>query len=138
MYLLDTVAASEFSKDRPNNGLMNFLLSVDEDNLFLSVATLAEIQYGIGILPPGRRRGALIDWYSRDLLPRFADRIILVTASIAEEWGHVTARRKLKGRTNEAIDALIAATANVHGLSIVTRNVADFEGFARSVLNPWT
>lgn len=138
MYLLDTVAASEFAKARPNGGVSNFLLSVEEDLLFLSVATLAEIRYGIDVMAPGRRRSALEAWLERDLPLRFMDRVLPVSAAIADEWGKVTARRKTKGRANDAMDALIAATATVFSLTVVTRNTRDFEGLTQSVLNPWT
>ena len=137
-YLLDTVAASEFAKAQPNAGLLRWLLAADEDSLFLSVATLAEIRFGIELMPIGRRRAALENWLMRDLPVRFEDRIVQISPEIAEEWGRVSARRKAKGRADDAMDALIAATANVLGMSIVTRNDVDFEGFTRNVLNPWT
>ena len=69
---------------------------------------------------------------------RFEQRIILVDGPICDEWGSVTARLESRGRSIHAMDALIAATALVHGLTLVTRNAQDFSTAVQSVLNPWT
>jgi toxin FitB len=137
-YLLDTVAASEFTKLRPNGGLVGFLSSVDEDDLYLSVATLSEIRYGVELLPTGGRRKTLMNWLTHELPARFDGRIVPVSAEIADEWGRVSAQRRAKGRAIDAMDALIAATANLLNLTIVTRNTGDFDGFTDKVHNPWT
>jgi toxin FitB len=137
-FLLDTNVVSEWTKPRPNAGITEWLARVDEDEVFLSVVTFAELRHGIERLPAGERRRRLDEWLRSDLPLRFEERIVGVDGAIADEWGRVVARRESRGRPISAMDALIAATAQVHGLTVVTRNVADFQASVKSVLSPWT
>lgn len=137
-FLLDTNVVSEWTKPRPNPGVVEWLAQVDEDEVFLSVATFAELRHGIERLPAGDRRRRLDEWLRNDLPLRFEERIVGVDGAIADEWGRVVARRESRGRPISAMDALIAATAQVHGLTVVTRNMADFQASVKSVLSPWT
>lgn len=137
-FLLDTNVVSEWTKPRPNAGVVEWLARVDEDEAFLSVVTFAELRHGIERLPTGERRRRLDEWLRNDLALRFEDRIIGVDGAIADEWGRVVARRETRGRPMSAMDALIAATAQVHDLTVVTRNAADFQSSVKNVLNPWT
>ncbi len=137
-FLLDTNVVSEWTKPRPNGGLVAWLARVDEDEVFLSVVTFAELRRGIERLPAGARRRRLDEWLRGELPLRFEARIVGVDGAIADEWGRLVARREARGRTIHAMDALIAATAQVHGLTLVTRNTADFETSVKSLLNPWT
>ena len=114
-FLLDTNVVSEWTKPRPNPGLMDWLSQVNEGEVFLSVVTVAELRYGIERLPQGRRRRELDRWLRSELPRRFEQRIILVDGPICDEWGRVTARRESRRRSIHAMDALIAATALVHG-----------------------
>ena len=136
--LLDTNVVSELIRPRPNAGLVDWLAEYDEDHVFLSVVTLAELRYGIARLPVGRRRRSLEEWLRGELLQRFDGRILPVDDDVALVWGDVTAECAAAGRPIEAMDALIAATARVHGLEIVTRNAKDFEAALIQVHNPWT
>ncbi len=137
-FLLDTNVVSEWTKPRPNAGLVRWLAEVDENEVFLSVVTFAELRHGIERLPAGARRRRLDEWLRSELPLRFEARIVRVDGAIADEWGRLVARRDAQGRTIHAMDALIAATAQVHGLTLVTRNTADFELSVKSLLNPWT
>lgn len=137
-YLLDTNVVSEWTKPRPNAGVVAWLAQVDEDDAFLSVVTFAELRRGIERLPMGTRRQRLDEWLRGDLPLRFEARIIGVDGAIADEWGRMVARREARGRKLHSMDALIAATAQVHGLTLVTRNTADFEESLTGLLNPWT
>jgi hypothetical protein len=137
-FLLDTNVVSEWTKPQPNSGVVEWLSEVDEDEVFLSVVTFAELRHGIERLPAGARRRRLDDWLRSELPLRFEERIVGVDGAIADEWGRVVARREARGRPIQAMDALIAATAQVHGLTLVTRNTADFQTAVKSVLNPWT
>ena len=134
-FLLDTNVVSEWTKPRPNAGVVEWLARVEEDEVFLSVVTFAEIRHGIERLPAGDRRRRLDEWLRNDLALRFEGRIIGVDGAIADEWGRMIARREARGR---AMDALVAATAQVHDLTVVTRNAADFQPSVKAVLNPWT
>jgi toxin FitB len=136
-FLLDTNVVSEWTKPEPNPGVMGWLSRVTEDEVYLSVVTLAEVRHGIERLPSGRRRRSLDEWLRTELAMRFEERIVLVDGAIADEWGRLVARREARGRTLQAMDGLIAATASVHGLTLVTRNEEDFRGSVGSILNPW-
>jgi predicted nucleic acid-binding protein len=136
-FLLDTNVVSEWTKPRPNLGVRAWLTEADEDQIFLSVVTLAELRHGIERLI-GRRRVSLDEWLRHDLILRFEGRVIPVELAIADEWGRLVARREAQGRPMNAMDALIAATAEVHALTLVTRNNSDFAATVKSILNPWT
>lgn len=136
-FLLDTNVVSEWTKLRPNAGVMAWLAAADEDQVFLSVVTLAELRHGIELLT-GRRRVSLDEWLRHDLALRFEGRIIPIEPAIADEWGRLVALRETQGRPIGAMDALIAATAEVHSLTLVTRNNSDFATTVKSILNPWT
>jgi predicted nucleic acid-binding protein len=137
-FLLDTNVVSEWVKPRPNAGLTEWLSHVNEDAVFLSVVTFAELRFGVERLAPGSRRTRLDEWLRIELPVRFEQRILLVDGAVADEWGRMVARGAQRGRPIGAMDALVASTAQVHGLTLVTRNAKDFEGAVKSVLNPWT
>jgi toxin FitB len=137
-FLLDTNVVSEWTKPHPNRGVIEWLTKVNEDDVFLSVVTFAELRHGIERLPPSARRKRLDDWLRNELPTRFEGRIALVDGAVADEWGRLVARHEAAGRPIHAMDALIAATAQVHGLTLVTRNASDFKASLKSMLNPWT
>jgi len=136
-FLLDTNVVSEWTKPRPNSGLMQWLSQADESHVFLSVVTIAELRYGIERLPQGKRRRELDEWLQGELPRRFEQRIILIDGPVCDEWGRVTARQESRGRSMHAMDAMIAATALVHGLTLVTCNAQDFHTALKSIVNPW-
>lgn len=136
-YLLDTNVVSEWTKPRPNPGVIEWLSQVDEDEVFLSVVTFAELRHGIERLPSGRRRRQLDEWLRGELALRFEGRIVLIDGAVADEWGRLVARQEARGRPIAAMDGLVAAAAQVHALTLVTRNAADFQVSVKSVLNPW-
>ena len=137
-YLLDTNVVSEWVKLRPEPKVINWLTEVDEDRVFISVATLAELRHGVERLPASRRRTRLDEWLRHDLPARFEGRVFPIDEAIAAAWGVIVARREAKGRPIGVMDAWIAATAETHQLTLVTRNTEDFREAVRSTLNPWT
>jgi toxin FitB len=136
-YLLDTNAVSEWVRPRPDPGLVQWLDEVDEDRTFLSVITVGELRKGVDRLAAGRRRDRLEQWLTSELPGRFGQRLLPIDAAVAIEWGRLLARAENAGTPVGGIDALIAATAKVHGLEVVTRNVAHFHGTGLGVLCPW-
>ena len=126
-FLLDTNVVSESTKPRPNPGVVAWLAAVDEDDVFLSVITLTELRYGVERLAQGRRRKQLDRWLQQDLPLRFEGRILPIDALVADTCGKLVARTESLGRPIEARVAFIAATAQVHQLTLVTRNVSHFE-----------
>jgi toxin FitB len=136
-FLLDTNVVSEWTKQRPDVGVVAWLAEVDEDRVFISVVTLAELRYGVERLPAGARRERLDAWLTQDLPVRFEARMLPVDAGTANAWGKVMARGQAAGRPVGAMDAFIAATAEQHDLTLVTRNVTDFEALKVRLISPW-
>lgn len=136
-FLLDTNVVSEWVKQQPNPGVVDWLAEVDEDRTFLRIVTIAELRHGIQRLDDGRRRRRLDAWLRDELTVRFEARIIPIDLPVADTWGDLVARREAAGRPIRAMDAFIAATANVHALALVTRNVSDFESSVGDLVNPW-
>jgi predicted nucleic acid-binding protein len=126
-YLLDTNVLSETRKRQPAAGVADWIAATPPDRLHVSVLTLGEIEQGIARV---RGRG---DWQLASALERgFEDRVLPVTLPVAAAWG-----RQQYAQPLPVIDALIAATARVHGMTVVTRNVKDFELAGIQVLNPF-
>lgn len=136
-FLLDTNVVSEGMKPRPDPAVIRWLADVDEDRTFISVITLAELRFGIETMGESSRRRLIDEWLRHELPQRFEGRIIAVDEAIADAWGKAVAHRKSLGRRIEAMDALIAATAQVRQLTVVTRNTSDFAGSVKTLVNPW-
>ncbi len=131
--VLDTNVVSETVRPEPDANVIAFLSS--EPNLWLSAIVVHELEYGIGLLAPGRRRDAIASVVRR--LVSEVRRIVPVGAAEAEHAAELRARARRAGRTLELSDALIAATAGVRRLALATRNVSDFEGLDLRLINPW-
>lgn len=135
--LLDTNVISEPMRQYPDPNVMAWLDTLDERTLYLSVLTLGELRHGVERLSNGVKRTRLEAWIDTKLRTRFVGRILPVTENIADRWGAIAAYASRKGVSMPAIDALIAATAAEHNLSVATRNVEHFELAGISVINPW-
>jgi len=136
-FLLDTNVVSEWAKPRPDTGVVAWLAEADEDRVFISVITLAELRHGIEKLPAGARRDRLATWLSQQVPARFEARVLPVDAETADKWCGVIARGDAGGRPVGTMDAFIAATAEQHNLTLVTRNVSDFDVLGIRLFNPW-
>ena len=135
--LLDTCVISELVAKQPNPKVVEFVDSLDPEDVYLSAITIGEIVKGIEKLPASRRKVALLAWLKDDLLVRFDGEIVSLDKDVLMEWGTLTARLELTGRPMSAIDSLIAASARAYQMTLVTRNVVDFEGADVEILNPW-
>ena len=136
-FLLDTNVLSEGAKPLPNAGVMDWLASVEEEQLFLSVISLAELRHGVERLEHGRRRAALDLWLTDQLPARFDGRLLPIDEETADRWGRMVARARAAGRPIGAMDAFLAATADQHQFTLVTRNLSDFEPAGVRLFNPW-
>jgi hypothetical protein len=136
-FLLDTNVISEWVKPQPSPALMRWTDSVDEDSVFLSVISLAELRYGVDRMSSGKRQRRLEQWLSFELPLRFEGRVLPVDPSVADACGKIVRRSEVLGHPIEAMDAFLAATAEVHRLTLVTRNVQHFT-VLKTVFNPWT
>jgi toxin FitB len=137
-FLLDTNVVSELAKPQPNMSVVRWLHEADEDSLFISVITMAELRFGVRRLAAGARRERLDAWVREQLAERFESRILVVDEEVAEAWGQMMAASEAQGRRMNVMDCFLAATAVVHGVMLVTRNVEDFSGFGGEVLDPWS
>jgi predicted nucleic acid-binding protein len=139
-WLLDTNVISELVKPKPNAGVVGWLASraKHEQRLFISALTLAEIYRGALRLDPDSLLYVRLQaWLKSEIGLRFADRILPFDQQVAHTWGKMTASVP-KGIAVANMDSLIAATAQHHGLVLVTRNVGDMRHFAELLVeNPW-
>jgi len=136
-FLVDTNVVSEWVKPRPNEGVVAWMDEVDEDRVFISVVSLAELRHGVERMPSGARRRRLDEWLKEELPMRFEGRVLLIDRAVAEAWGRIVARCETGGRPISTMDGFIAATAEAHRLVLVTRNVSDFESSVKEIVNPW-
>ena len=137
MFLLDTNAISEPKRARPDAGVIAWLTGQLLSDLHISVITVGELRRGIVRLEPSRRRDDL-DFWLEDLILRYGERILPVDLEVTERWASMAEANRAAGRASEMTDELIAATAHVHGLTVVTRNVRHFEHSGCRVLSPWS
>ncbi|MFN2495408.1 MAG: type II toxin-antitoxin system VapC family toxin [Pseudonocardiaceae bacterium] len=134
-YLLDTNVLSETRKRNRNPSVTEWLSVTIQERMHVSVLTIGEIGHGITQLRArgDHRQAAVFERWLADVIHGFGRRIVPVTLEIAREWG-----AQSKVQPIPVIDALIAATAKVHGWTLVTRNVKDFDSTGVRVLNPCT
>lgn len=137
-WLLDTNVVSEVRKPHADARVVAWVEAQAIDGLFLSSIVLAEIRYGIALLPIGSaRRAELEPWVRGPLREWFEGRILEVTEDVILTWRRMVQSARNRGYTPPEPDCLLAATAVVNDLCLVTRNVADFHQVGIPVLNPW-
>ena len=135
MFLLDTNVISEVRKGRRSDpNVSNWYTGVGESQLYISSLTIGEIRKGIEL---ARRRDVdqaeTLEAWLHTVVEEFSGRVLTVDAQVADTWGRMSAIRPVP-----VVDALLAATARVHDLTLVTRNVSDVEGLGVKVLNPFS
>ena len=135
-YLLDTNVLSELTAGQPSEAVLGWVLTQSAGDLYVSVLSLGELRFGVERLPAGRKRAqlqkALDDW-----IIELNRRVLDFDLETALTWGKLLRDAERRRKTMPRIDAMLAATAELHGLTLVTRNVRDFEGWGGPVLNPW-
>ncbi|MDE0138977.1 MAG: type II toxin-antitoxin system VapC family toxin [bacterium] len=133
-FLLDTNVVSELTRDSPSSHVIAFL--ADHDDLWLSSIVIHELEYGLLLLPAGRRQARLTAVVT-SIVSIYEDRILTVDRIAAERSARFRAQARRTGHILDLGDALIAGTARANNLTIATRNVADFRYVAVDVFNPW-
>jgi predicted nucleic acid-binding protein len=136
-YLLDTNVISEFTSPQPNAAVVVWLTEHQHHSLYLSVITIGEIQQGIQRLPISKKRDGLERWLQQELLVEYANFILPLDMNTMLQWGTLTAQLVQQGNKMPVMDALIAATAVQHQLTLVTRNISDFASTNIPLINPW-
>ncbi len=135
--LIDTNVISEMTRPRPDPRVASFLHEADEDRLFLSVITLAELRRGVALKADGKAKRALEAWLANDLAERFSGRIVDIDRRIADTWGDLMASAKQRGSALHVMDGFLAATAMTRRLTLATRNVKDFAPLGVPVFDLW-
>ena len=137
-WLLDTNVLGELRRPQPNAKVVAFVAARPLERLFVSAVTLAEIRFGIEILADAARRAALQDWLTLTLRPMFERRVLPVSEDVMFRWRLMLEEGRKVRHTFSQPDLLIAATAACGGLTVVSRDVGEFERAHVPVLNPWT
>ncbi|MGK9054514.1 type II toxin-antitoxin system VapC family toxin [Xaviernesmea oryzae] len=136
MIVLDTNIVSELQGRQHSEHLLVWLSQYEVEALFLTTVVVAEMRYGLELLPQGRRQAELLKAFDT-VQERFLGRILGFSIQAANYYGILRARRKRLGRPIEAKDAMIAAICLSHGATLATRNVKDFEGLDLRLVNPF-
>jgi len=137
-YLLDTNIISEFISKNPNQKVVDFVNSINENDIYLSVITLGEIKVGIEKLNKDthyKKIDTLLNWLENDLMQRFKDRILEIDTKTILKWGEITAKMQKVGKPMPIMDSLIASTCLVNELVLITRNSKDFYSLDIEMIN---
>ncbi len=137
MILLDTNIVSEVMKPAPADRVLRWLDDQETEDLYLSTITVAEISFGIRILPDGRRRNTLTGRFEDFVARGFNQRILPFDTAAAYLFGDIMGHRREMGRPMSFPDGQIAAIARTHHFALATRNVDDFDHCGVEVLNPF-
>jgi predicted nucleic acid-binding protein len=136
-WLLDTNVLSELRRPRPERKVLAFVAGQPLERLYVSSVTFAEIRFGIELAADAGRRAALNDWLAHKVRPMFEQRVLAITEDIMFKWRLLVEEGRKTGHTFSQPDLIIAATALHHGLTVVSRDVRDYQKANASVLNPW-
>ena len=136
-WLLDTNILSELRRPKPEVKVVSFVAAQALDLLYVSTVTLAEIRFGIELVEDATRRAELGDWLAHKVRPMFEERVLPVSEDVILKWRLLVEDGRKAGHTYSQPDLFIAATALHHGLTVVTRDAAEFERARVPVLNPW-
>lgn len=137
MTILDTNVVSELMRPVQAHGVLSWMGAQNSDELHVSSITVAEILYGIELLPRGKRQDMLRAGAERLFQVVFTDRILTFDASAAREFSRIASSRRKRGRPISQFDAQIAAIACTKNAVLATRDVSDFEGCGIGLVNPW-
>lgn len=132
-YLIDTNVICETVKITPNKNVISWFNNIDNESLYISVLTLGEIKKGLEKTTDVSKKEKIEIWLERELSPWFDNRILEIDKLIAMKWGELLS----KSKTKPVIDSLIAATALHYNLTLVTRNIQDFDYPNLEVINPF-
>jgi len=136
-WLLDTNILSELRRSRPEPKVTAFIAEQPLESLYVSTVSLAEIRFGIELLTDAARRSELNDWLSRKVRPMFEHRVLEITEDVMLKWRLLVEEGRKAGHTFSQPDLIIAATAHHHGMTVVTRDIADYAQARVAVFNPW-
>ena len=137
MIILDTNIISEMMKSTPDKNVSDWLDQQNASDLVITSITIAEINYGLQVLPQGKRKKQLLECFQQVLQLAFAERILIFDHAAADEYGEIMSYHKSIGRPLSRCDGQIAAIARAHHLAIATRNTKDFTDCSLEIFNPF-
>ena len=137
-WLLDTNVVSEQVRPYPDNAVTDWVARHSPEQIALSVVTMAELRLGVLATSDEQRRRELTLWFNDELSPTLGRNMLPVTLEILIDWLQLGRKLSAIGKTRAPADLLIASTARVHDLIVVTRNARDFDGTGIIVYDPWT
>ena len=136
-WLLDTNVVSEGIKTRPNERVTRWITEQPRDSLFIGLITLAELHNGSLLASDSNLRTRISKWIDDHVISFFDNRIVSISVDILVDWIQLSQRLRAVGLPRDSVDLLIAATARMHNLTLVTRNVRDFADTGVVVYDPW-
>lgn len=136
-WLLDTNILSELRRPKPEPKVIRFIAKQPLESLYISVVTLAELRFGIEVVPDITRRSELNDWLTHKVRPMFEQRALPITEDVMVKWRLLVEQGRKTGHTFSQPDLIIAATAQHHGFTVVSRDTSDLEKARVAVFNPW-
>ena len=136
-WLLDTNILSELRRVRPEPKVLAFVAAQPLERLFISTVTLADIRFGIEVLPDPVRRSELTAWLTHRVRPMFEQRVLEITEDIMLKWRLMVEEGRKTGHTFSEPDLIIAATAQHHGLTVVSRDTSEYLQARVPAFNPW-
>ena len=137
-WILDTNIISELRRPKPEKKVAVFVRTQPLEALYVSVVTLAEVRFGIELLSDAIRRAELNEWLDHKVRPMFEQRVLAITEDIMLKWRLMVEEGRKAGHTFSQPDLIIAATAQHHGLTVVSRDTKKYTAARVAVFNPWT
>ena len=137
MILIDTNVISELWKPGPDSNVLAWIDAQTIETLYLSAITVAELRYGLAMMPDGKRRTIYQERLEREVLPTFAGRVLAFDLDTSKTYAVLMARARAEGKAIAQADGYIAATAATHGLIVATRDTSPFEAAGLAVIDPW-
>jgi hypothetical protein len=137
-WLLDTNVLSESIRPNPDRKVLAWIAAHAGEELAISLITVAELRAGVAALGEISRQRSFDAWLSAHVIPTFGERTLPLTLEILVDWIELSHRLNARGRPKAAADLLIASTARIHDLTLVTRNLRDFADTGVVVYDPWT
>jgi len=136
-WLLDTNILSELRRPKPEPKVVAFVAAQPLEDLHISVVTLAEIRFGMEVLPDVKRRSDLNDWLTHEVRPMFEHRVLPISENIMLKWRLLVEEGRKAGHTFSQPHLIIAATGQHHGLTVVSRDTSEYTEARVNVFNPW-
>ena len=137
MIVIDTNVISELWKIEPDSNVLTWIDAQALETLYLSAVTVAELRYGLAMMPEGKRRSTYQQRLEHEVLPLFSNRVLAFYLEASNTNDELMAQARAAGRSIAMADGYIAAIAATHDFMVATRDIRPFEALRITVINPW-